>query len=369
MQKKLLAVPFIVMLVLVLVFVSTQIPMTKMAPKDIAIGFVVADDGQLAMLIQENVQKAMASNDALDIQLFDSQQDMEQALQNRELYGGIVIPENFSAAVQSLATPTPMRLDIQYYINEGQNANVSTMLQTMFTQLNSTINDMMRAQLLQQMEASGVAVPAAQVEGLIAPVKADVQVVNATGDLATAPTVFFQPLWFASILGAVLFVMAGKKSVFSSRKEQLTFNILQSVVAIVYSFIAGYFVTWCTRWILGFEFESFHTVALFVSMACIAFLFLIKAALVWIGLPVIAVFVLLMFYGLPLIQLAPEMLPAFYQDFIVSWIPFKFLIEGLKDILFFGSGLINDNTTILMWIFVVSFIAVWVKNSITKVEQ
>ena len=73
-----------------------------------------------------------------------------------------------------------------------------------------------------------------------------------------------------------------------------------------------------------------------------------------------------MFFGLPLIQLAPEMLPAFYHDYILPWLPMKFLINGLKDILYLGQGVFNGNGVVLSWIALISFILLWVKELIEK---
>jgi len=366
MHKKLLIAPFIAMIVLSMIFISTQIPMTKMAPKELPIGFVVSDEGPLAEMLSENLQKAHAGNEAVKVVAFENEQQMHDALNNRELYGAIVVPEGFSADVQSLATPNPGTPQMNYFINEGENANVSTMLTNVFTQMNTQINTIVRTQLVGQLTEVNAALQPTQVETFVEPIQANIQKVNATGALAAAPTAFFQPLWFAAIIGAVLLFLAGKKADFQTKREQLQFNAVQTVVGIVYAFIAGYFITWCTTWIVGFDFENFHTVALFVSIAIVSFLFLIQASLACLGLPVIALYVLLMFYGLPLIQLAPEMLPEFYQNYIVAWIPFKFLIEGLKNILFFGQGVMNASTSVLLWIFGVAIVLLWVKNIIAK---
>lgn len=366
MHKKLLVAPFIAMIVLSMVFISTQIPMTKMAPKELPVGFVVSDEGPLAETLAENLQKVLANNVAVKVVVFKDEKQMHAALNDRELYGAIVVPEGFSAAVQSLVTPNPGTPQMNYFINEGENANVSTMLTNVFTQMNTQINTIVRTQLVGQLTEVNATLQPAQVETFVAPIQANIQKVNATGALAAAPTAFFQPLWFASIVGAVLLFLAGKTANFQTKRERLQFNAVQTVVAIGYAFVAGYFITWCTTWIVGFDFENFHTVALFVSIAVLSFLFLIQACLAWIGLPVIALFVLLMFYGLPLIQLAPEMLPEFYQNYIIAWIPFRFLIEGLKDILFFGQGVMNESTPVLLWIIGVAIILLWVKHAISK---
>ena len=368
MHKKLLIIPFIAVLIVSMIFLSTQIPMSNMEPKDVPIGLVVADDGPLAQTLNENFSTMLAENKTLKVTTFDTEQAMLDALNNRDIYGAIMIPTGFSAAVQSLATATPQAAQMQYFINQGHNANVSTLLTNVFTQMNSQINNVVRTQVLGQLQQANTPLQVTQIEPFVQPVTANFQNVNATGDLSTAPTAFFQPTWFAAILAAVLLFFAGKKANFQTKREQLQFNGVQTIVAIVYAFVAGYFITWASTWILNFEYNNFHTVALFTTMACLAFLWLIQASLTWLGLPVIAVYVLLMFYGLPLIQLAPEMLSNFYQDYVVSWIPFKFYIEGLKDIFYFGADVTNSNFTVLLWIAIVSLIVLWIKHFINKIK-
>lgn len=78
------------------------------------------------------------------------------------------------------------------------------------------------------------------------------------------------------------------------------------------------------------------------------------------------IFVLFIFFGLPLIQLIPEMIPSFYADYILPWLPIRFVVEGLKEILFFGQGIFNDHSMILIWIAVGGFVLIWLKNFFTQ---
>ncbi len=65
-----------------------------------------------------------------------------------------------------------------------------------------------------------------------------------------------------------------------------------------------------------------------------------------------------MFFGLPLLQIAPEMLPTFYVDWIYPWLPFRFMFEGLKEILFFSGELWNAAAMTLCWIAVTSILII-----------
>ena len=368
MKNKFLVLPFIAVIVLGIIFLSTQIPAVKMNPKNLPAALVSEDAGETGDTLLQNLQNQLAATgmDTIKFNVYNSVQSMEEAMKEQEVYGGLVVPENFTAQFASLQSPSPENPTMQIYINQGANATVATMLTSALDNIVKQLNSVMSTQLLQTIEQANVPIQASQVPTFVAPIHAETIYVNAVGDLGSAPTAFFQPLWFASIIAAVLFYLAQMKTTFSSKQQKLQFHVVQSIVAIIYSFFAGYFVTWSTTWILGFSFEHFNTVALFSSLACLGFVFLILATTAWLRLPSLIVYVLLMFFGLPLIQLAPEMLPTFYQDYILPWLPMKFLINGLKDILYFGQGVFNGNGVVLSWIAVISFILLWVKQLIEK---
>lgn len=52
------------------------------------------------------------------------------------------------------------------------------------------------------------------------------------------------------------------------------------------------------------------------------------------------------------------MMNSFYQDHTYSWLPMRFMIDGLKDIFFFGTGVTWENTKVLVWIFIVGVILI-----------
>lgn len=131
---------------------------------------------------------------------------------------------------------------------------------------------------------------------------------------------------------------------------------------------AGYVTTWYSTWILGFDYADFNRVALFVALAVSALIFMIFATLRWLKQPSIIIYVLLMFYSLAAVQLAPEMIPSFYRDYIASWLPLRFFVEGLKDVLFFSKEVFNSYGLVLVWILVVGLVLVWIKNLVKKVK-
>lgn len=61
-------------------------------------------------------------------------------------------------------------------------------------------------------------------------------------------------------------------------------------------------------------------------------------------------FILMLFFGAPLLAMAPEMMSPFYHDWVYSWLPMRFMIGGLRELLFFGKGLTWDSVSHLVWI-------------------
>jgi hypothetical protein len=74
----------------------------------------------------------------------------------------------------------------------------------------------------------------------------------------------------------------------------------------------------------------------------LCFFFLQNALLNWIGYPAAPLFILLFFFSMPILTLAPEMLPVLTRDWLYSWVPFRYSLENFKDILFFGRDIFEN---------------------------
>ena len=393
-SNRLFAVPIIAILILGLIFLSTNIPIVKMEPKNMPIGLVVADEGEMGATLSN----ALLANapDLVEFIQFDSVEAMDAAMNEREVYGGLVLPADFSSKVATLQTAAPEKATVQIYANEGANATAATVVQTglttMVTMMNTQLStqmlsavqekaDEMKEQLAPVLEAQGEGSPLAQVGEMISPIQpnkvldfanpiqSEIIKVNETGKLANAPMALMMVAWFASLIGAAILYLVGNKRSFVSKGEKLKFNAIQSIMPFIYALVAGYVLTWYSTWILGFEFEHFNRVSLFIALCVTAFMFMIFATVRWLTLPSIIIYVLLTFFSLSAVQLAPEMMPAFYRDYIVSWLPLRFFIEGFKEVLFFSHELINSNSVVLIWILVISLVLVWIKNLVEKTER
>jgi hypothetical protein len=69
------------------------------------------------------------------------------------------------------------------------------------------------------------------------------------------------------------------------------------------------------------------------------------------GIAVFALLLLLLLFGAPLLPMAPEMMPLFYRDWVYPWLPMRFMVEGLRELFFFGKGLTwGSPVSTLVWI-------------------
>ncbi|RKQ12094.1 ABC transporter permease [Ureibacillus endophyticus] len=392
-SKQLFLVPIMVAVVLGLILMTAILPMVKMNPKNIPIGLVVADEGKMGATLAEKLLEN--APDVVKFTQFDSVEALETAMDDRDVYGALVVPADFSSKVATLQTETPEKATAQIYINEGANATVATLVQNALTTMVSVLNtqlstqmliavqektDEMKGQLADVLQAQGEGSPLAQVSAMISPIQPSkvldfanpIQVeiikVHEAGGLGNAPIAFLMLTWFTSLIGGVMLYLVGNKRVFASKADKVKFNSLQSIMPFVYALIAGYVATWYSTWLLGFELEHFNRVALYIAVCVAAFTFMIFATLRWLKLPSIAIYVLLMFFSMSAVQMAPEMMPAFYRDYIVSWLPLRIYADGLREVLFFSHDVMNSYSVALIWVLVIALVLVWVKNLVEKPE-
>ena len=214
-SNRLFFVPIIVIVVLGLILMTAVLPMVKMSPKNVPIGIVVADEGEMGAPLAE----ALLANapELVKFTQYDSVEKLEDAMDDRDVYGALVLPADFSSKVATLQTEAPEKATVQIYINEGANTTVSTLVQTALTNMTTVLNtqlstqmltavqaktDEMKEQLAPVLQAQGEGSPLAQVGAMISPIQpskvqdfanpiqTEVIKVHETGNLANAPIAF-----------------------------------------------------------------------------------------------------------------------------------------------------------------------------------
>lgn len=366
----------IIVLAVVLIFGLTLIPSVKPTPKNLPIAFVNEDQGvvipnqgkmNMGKTIAETIQKTTKSTSgeerAVKFISVKSYQEAKEGLDNRDYYAALVIPKDFSQKQASLRSPEPTSPVIEIVVNQGINTIASTMAGTVLNGIVDQINNNVRTQLLAEFEEHGGTVTTKQAALLVSPITKKVTNVNEVGSNSmngNAPISLFQPLWMASIAGAAIIFLSLSKLSSTTRMEKLTALIAQVFIGAVTALAAGFGLTWMAD-AIGVHISQFGDTALFLSLACYSFFLMISAVLSWTGLKGIPIFVIILFFGAPLLAMAPEFMSSFYRDWIFSWLPIRFMVEGLRDLFFFNKSLSwNHPTSVLTWIGVVSMMVIFV---------
>ncbi|KYZ68294.1 YhgE/Pip domain-containing protein [Bacillus sp. GZT] len=383
-KNKLLLLSPVIALLVVFIFSLTLFPTVQPQSKNLPIAVVNEDQGveipnqpkmNMGQTIVDNMKKTSKSEEEPAVKWVEvkNKESVQNGLNNQEYYAALVIPKDFSTKQASLRTPQPSSPEAEIFINQGMNTAASTMAGQMLNVIVDNMNNTVRAQLLDGVKAKGATLTTDQAAKLVTPITKKVTNVNEIGKNSAngnAPISLFQPLWIASLASAAIIFMAIRNMPVGSRKENFVLKVKQIITGAVAAVVVGFGLTWIADGMVGLNISNFTDTALFLSITSFSFFLMITAVLSLVGLKGIGVFALLLFFGAPLLSLAPEMLSSFYQDWVYSWLPMRFMIEGLREIFFFGKGLSwSTPVIVLIWIGAVSIViilATALKRSVVK---
>lgn len=374
-KNKLLLLSPVVALLVVFIFSLTLFPTVQPKPKNLPIAIVNEDQGveipnqakmNMGQTIVDTIKKTSKSDEEPAVKWVEvkNKESVQTGLNNQEYYAALVIPKDFSVKQASLRTPQPSSPEIEILINQGMNTAASTMAGQMLNGVVDNMSNNVRTQLLEGFKAKGTTLTTDQVSKLVTPITKKVTNVNEIGKNSAngnSPISLFQPLWIASLASAAIIFIAISKMPVGTRKENFVLKLKQILAGAIAALVIGFGLTWIADGMVGLNIPNFMDTALFLSITSFSFFLMISAVLSLMGLKGIGIFALLLFFGAPLLALAPEMMSPFYQDWIYSWLPMKFMIEGLREIFFFGKGLSwSTPVTVLVWIGVVSMVIILV---------
>jgi YhgE/Pip-like protein len=374
-KNKLLIIVPILALALVFIFSLTLFPTVQPQPENLPVAIVNEDKGveipdqpavNMGQTILDMAQAALESAEdeepAVKWIVAESAKAVQEGMDNQEYYAALVIPADFSAKQASLRTDAPSSPELQIYVNQGMNAAAANMAAQVLNGMVDNINNNVRTELLEGFEAQGATLTVEQAASIAVPITKTVTNVNEVGENSAggnAPVSLFQPLWIACLASSAILFIAVSKMTISNRKEKLASKIAQIIMGVLVALFIGFGLTWLAEAMVGLNIPDFTDTALFLSITAFSFILMILAVLSLIGFKGIALFALLLFFGAPLLAMAPEMMSAFYRDWIYPWLPMRFMIEGLREIFYFGQGLVwNTPLSVLVWIGVVSLIVI-----------
>lgn len=384
MKQKLVWVLPLIVAAVIFVFSLAMIPTINPTPVRLPIALVSEDQGVTlpngtatnmgetltGMIKQQTSSTASADGPAIEWVHVNTEKEAMSGLDEQKYYAALVVPADFSQNQATLLTDKPVQPQLRIYVNQGMSASASTMAGQVLNQIVDTMNAKIRADLLAAAGKQSGKVTVQQASVLAAPIAKEVKNVHQTGTHTAngnAPVSLFQPIWMGSILGGVIFYLVISKLNFAYRRSLLAARVVQTVAGAVLALIAGFGLTWFAgSW--GLHIPDGTATAIFLSLCYFAFFLMISAVLSWAGLKSMVLFVLLLFFGAPLLSLPSEMMGSFYRDYVFPWLPMRFMVEGLREMFFFGRGLDwNHSTAVLTGIAAVSLVVLL--GSALKVRQ
>lgn len=379
-KNKLALLTPIIALLVVFIFSLTLFPTVQPQPKNLPVAIVNEDQGlelpdqpaiNMGQTIVEMIQQNSAGSQGANQEQqespvkwieVESLEAMQQGLNEQEYYAALVIPADFSAKQASLRTPAPSLPEVQIYINQGMNMAAATAAGQILNGVVDMMNSNVRTQLLQGFEAQGATLTVEQAANLAAPITKKVINVNEVGQNSAngnAPISFFQPLWMAVMASSAIIFLAVSKLVSNNRKQNLINKLGQIVLGAVAAIFIGFGFTWIADGMVGLNIPDFLDTALFLAITAFSFFLMISAILSLIGIKGVGVFALMLFFGAPLLSMAPEMMSSFYREWIYPWLPMRFMTGGLRELLFFGKSLASTSSVAtLVWIGAVGIVVI-----------
>lgn len=364
-NKLVLALP-VIALGIIFIFSLTLFPTVQPEPENLPIAIVNEDEGieipnqpamNMGLTFVEKIRDSTEASDGKEPLIkwieVGSNDEVQEGMNNQEYYGALVIPRDFSKKQASLQTPEPSTPELQIFINQGMNMPASTMVREVLNGVVDNMNNNVRQQMLDAFEKQEAKLTTEQAVILTEPISKTVTNVNEVGPNTAngnAPMSLFQPVWIASLAAAaILFTTVNKMKLISIRERSQT-KLGQILMGILVSLVIGFGFTWIAGDIVGLHIPDFMVTALFLTISSLSFILMILAVLSLIGFGGMPIFILILFFGAPLLALAPELMPSFYQNWVYPWLPMRFMIEGLREIFFFDKGLSWNMISTQIWI-------------------
>jgi hypothetical protein len=295
-------------------------------PRHVPLAVGTADASAAPALSQLVNNIAAEGGDRVDWRMVASRDEAQSLLDGKMIYGAV------------LFSPGPAGLTATVLVSGALNPNATAVAQPILTQLAEGATSAARAQRASQAPPAGTA-PAAS------PATA-VQVVTLHPTSAagrTLPLAGSALLWIAALVGNV-FVLAAAPRLRGGKPLGRIATIGAAASAAVLGTGAVLLLAWLWDSTLPIGWE----VGAFLAMVGVAFALLQAGVLRWLGLAGMAVLAPLYLMAPAVAGLPPELLNAGYRAALWSWTPFRFSTEGLRSVMFLGSGAPDVQSAVLV---------------------
>ncbi|MFC6400339.1 ABC transporter permease [Mammaliicoccus sciuri] len=399
-KKKLFWMTPILVIVILLLLAIAFIPAYNPEPKSVPIAIVNQDKGTTMQDKDVNIGKTFADkikdnkdlSDKVEWIDVDNKKDLKQGFKDNKYYGALILDENLSkdsiskvqktvqdAKIKEMQSQMKEKIEsgqippeqakkmqeqnkvepvkvkqgqVEIIVNEGSSMQGAQLANTMLTTIGDQLNTQISKQAIQTLDKMDVDVSASDIQSITNPIKVDKTNMNAVkshqanGNL---PLLMFTPVWLASLVGSVVLFFSFRTSNNITIKDRIIASLGQLGGAIVTALIGGFGYIYFMTQVLDVTINEPTKIGLYISIAILAFISLILGFMTWLGVKAIPLFMVLLFFSLQLIMLPTQMLPQFYQEYMIGWNPFRHYAETLRGLLYLHLDIELNST---MWMFI-----------------
>ncbi|MCE5007335.1 ABC transporter permease [Staphylococcus equorum] len=408
-KSKLLWIAPIAILIILAIFSIGFYPAYNPQPKEMPIAIVNHDEGTSIQSkdinIGENLEDKLKDSNSDEIKWInvDSEKEARKGLDEQKYFGAAIFEEDFSKnamsktqkivmdnkkqemedKVKSGEIPAAQSKQMQQKMaqessnqditvkqaqfktltNSGANMQASQMSSNMLKGIGDNLNKQISKQSLDTLDQQNVQIDASDIKDITTPVNVINKKVNEVKDhqaSGNAPFLMFMPVWISSIVASLLLFFAFRTSNNVEISQRIIASVGQMIVGVITAFVGGFGYVYFMSGVLGFDFPDINKIAIYISISILGFMGLILGVMTWLGMKSIPIFFIAMFFSMQLVTSPKQMLPKFYQDYIVDWNPFTHYAEYLRELLYMHQSLEMNST---MWMFV-GFIIIGIISSI-----
>lgn len=393
-KSKLLWLTPIAIILILMIFAIAFYPAFNPKPKDMPIAIVNHDEGTSIqgkkMNIGDKLEDKLLDSDSKAIKWVkvDSEKDAKKGMENEKYYGAAIFEKDFSKHAMSKTQKVVMdskkaemkekvesgevpaqqaqmmakkmgnqsvdvkQAQLKTIVSQGSSLQGSQMATNVLSGMGDNINKQITKQSLQTLEKQNVKVDAKDIDSVTNPVKVDNEKINKVKDHqggGNAPFLMFMPIWMGSIVISVLLFFAFRTSGNIKIAHRLIASVGQIVFTAIAAFAGSFAYVYFMGGALGFDFDHPNRVAIFVALAIMGFVGLILGTMTWLGMKSVPIFFIAMFFSMQMVMLPKQMLPKFYQRYIVDWNPFVHYATSLKEIIYMNHHIELNST---MWMLI-----------------
>lgn len=177
---------------------------------------------------------------------------------------------------------------------------------------------------------------------------------NPMGTMMSQQLLLIPTVMLSLITGLILTRVARLKEP-EAKKERVRQLAKQVVLALVFSFIIALTAYAMFALVAGGE-ADFWSLVLFAWIVSFALMLLVGGlANIAFGLAVLAV-VCIVAFGMMTGVLPVQVLPVFWQDWVFPWAPQHYVGDGLRSIMYLGTGFWNEQSQAFAWVALVGII-------------